>query len=96
MTPFNRELAARLEAVIATSSELQERAMLKKVGMAAAMADALRARGVADPVAHTAAELGVLAFKEAFAAWSTGRGEDLAPMTAAALNRLRAALAQLG
>ncbi|MCU1584551.1 MAG: TetR family transcriptional regulator [Microbacteriaceae bacterium] len=96
MTPFNRELGARLEAVIATSSELQERAMLKKVGMAAAMADALRARGVPDPVADTAAELGVLAFKEAFVAWSTGEGDDLAPMTAAALDRLRAALAQLG
>jgi hypothetical protein len=47
-------------------------------------------------VADTAAELGVLAFKEAFAAWSAGEGDDLAPMTEAALNRLRAALAQLG
>lgn len=96
MTPFNRELGTRLEAVIATSSELQERAVLKKVGMAKAMADALRNRGVAESVADTAAELGVLAFKEAFAAWSAGEGEELAPMTATALNRLRAALTQLG
>src|ERR1700712_2196815 len=29
MTPFNRELAPRLEAVIATSTELQDRAALK-------------------------------------------------------------------
>lgn len=96
MTPFNRELGPRLEAVIATSSELQERAVLKKVGMAAAMSEALRNRGVSEPVAATAAELGVLAFKEAFAAWSSGEGEELAPLTAAALDRLRAALTELG
>ena len=54
MTPFNRELGPRLEAVIATSTELQERAVLKRVGMAAAMADALRARGVPQELAHTA------------------------------------------
>lgn len=96
MTPFNREVGARIDAVIATSSELQERAVLKKVGLAAAMSNALRARGIAAPVADTAAELGVLAFKEAFTAWSSGDGDDLAPMTAAALDRLRAALTQLG
>lgn len=96
MTPFNRELGPRLEAVIATSTELQERAVLKKVGMAAAMADALRARGVSDVVAETAAELGVLAFKEAFSAWTAGESDELAPLTAAALDRLRAALGQLG
>ncbi|PPF90115.1 TetR family transcriptional regulator [Subtercola sp. Z020] len=95
MTPFNRDLGPRLEAVIATSSELQERALLKKVGMAAALADALRSRGVADAVASTAAELGILAFKEAFAAWSDGDGDELAPLALAALDRLREALSQL-
>lgn len=96
MTPFNRELGPRLDAVIATSAELQERALLKKVGLAAAMADALRSRGVAGSVADTAAELGVLAFKEAFAAWTAGEGDDLAALMAAALDRLRAAVSQLG
>ncbi|SMH50998.1 transcriptional regulator, TetR family [Rathayibacter oskolensis] len=96
MTPFNRELGQRLDAVIATSAELQERALLKKVGMAAAMADALRDRGVDDSVAAAAAELGVLAFKEAFAAWSAGEGGELAPMTRSALDRLRTALTHLG
>lgn len=96
MTPLNRELGPRLEAVIATSTELQERAVLKKVGMAAAMAEALRARGISDPVAVTAAELGVLAFKESFEAWTAGEGEDLALLAAAALERLRTALTQLG
>jgi AcrR family transcriptional regulator len=99
MTPFNRELGPRLEAVIATSAELQERALLKKVGMASAMADALRARGVPDPVAGTAAELGVVAFKEAFAEWSEsegGEGRELQALATEALDRLRSALSQLG
>lgn len=96
MTPFNRELGPQLEAVIATSTELQERAVLKKVGMAAAMAEALRTRGISDAVAETAAELGVLAFKEAFAAWTGGEGDELEPLTAAALDRLRTTLTQLG
>jgi len=96
MTPFNRQLGPRLEAVIATSAELQERALLKKVGMAAALADALRERGVAGPVADAAAELGVLAFKESFAEWSRTQEGELAALSTAALDRLRDALTQLG
>jgi AcrR family transcriptional regulator len=97
MTPFNRELAPRLEAVIATSAELQTRAMEKQVGMAAAMADALRARGVDSPVADTAAQLGVMAFHEAFTEWTAeGSIAELAPLCREALSRLRASLALLG
>ena len=99
MGPMNRELGPRISAAVAASTELQERAVLKNVGLAAAMTEALAARGVADPVAHLAAELGVLAFKRGFAAWSDGsRGatDDLAPYTLAALRDLRAASASLG
>lgn len=99
MTPFNRALGPRLEAVIATSTELQERAAQKQVGMALAMADALRLRGVPDQVATTAAELGVLAFKQSFAAWVADGpdGEsDLRTLLREALDRLRSAVAQLG
>lgn len=96
MTPFNRELGPRLEAVIASSGELQERAVLKRVGMATAMADALRARGVDDTTAAMAAELGVLAFKVGFDDWTTRDGEDdLGELTTAALHRFRSAMAQL-
>jgi AcrR family transcriptional regulator len=99
MGPMNRELGPRIKAAVAASAELQERAVLKNVGLAAAMSEALVARGVADPVAHLAAELGVLAFKRGFAEWSEGdRGasDDLAPYTLAALEELRAASASLG
>ena len=96
MTPFNRELGPRLEAVIATSSELQERAVLKRVGMATAVADALRARGVEETVATMAAELGVLAFKVGFDAWTAEDNElGLGELTAAALHRFEGAMAQL-
>ncbi|MCW2764415.1 MAG: TetR family transcriptional regulator [Nocardioides sp.] len=99
MGPMNRELGPRIKAAVAASAELQERAVLKNVGLAAAMTDALVARGVSDPVAHLAAELGVLAFKRGFAEWSESEGEAanaLAPHTLAALAELRAASASLG
>jgi AcrR family transcriptional regulator len=99
MGPMNRELGPRISAAVAASVELQERAVLKNVGLAAAMSDALVARGVPDPLAQLAAELGVLAFKRGFAEWSESdrdAADPLAPYTLAALDELRAASAALG
>ncbi|RZT87845.1 TetR family transcriptional regulator [Pseudonocardia sediminis] len=97
MGPSNRELGPRLKAAVASSAELQERDALKRVGLAAAMTEALVARGVPDPTAHLAAELGVLAFKRGYAEWSEGDGgEDLAHHALAALEDLRQATASLG
>jgi AcrR family transcriptional regulator len=99
MGPMNRDLGPRMKAAIAASAELQERSALKSVGLAAAMTDALMARGVPDSTAHVAAELGVLAFKRGYAEWSEGDREsdhELAHHTLAALNELRAASASLG
>ncbi|WP_326948077.1 MULTISPECIES: TetR/AcrR family transcriptional regulator [unclassified Amycolatopsis] len=99
MGPMNRELGPRLKAAVAASAELQERDALKSVGLAAAMTAALVARGVPDPIAHLAAELGVLAFKRAYAEWSDADREtagEFAPRVLAALDELRAASASLG
>ena len=99
MGPMNRELGPRIEAAVAASTELQERAVLKNAGLALAMTDALVARGIPDAVAHLAAELGVLAFKRGFSEWSEtdpGGTDALAPHTLAALAELRAASASLG
>jgi AcrR family transcriptional regulator len=97
MTSFNRELAPRIAAVIATSTELQERSALKQVGLSAAMADALRKRGVPSPLDATAAELGTLAFKEAFSSWTrVDNTAELADLMTESLDRLRATLGQLG
>jgi AcrR family transcriptional regulator len=99
MGPTNRMLGPRLKAAVAASTELQERDALKSVGLAAAMTAALVARGVPDPTAELAAELGVLAFKRGYARWSeSDRGdvEGLAPHALTALAELRAATASLG
>ncbi|KUN04468.1 TetR family transcriptional regulator [Streptomyces yokosukanensis] len=99
MGPANRELGPRIEAAVAASTELQERDALKSVGLAAAMTAALIARGVSDPIAHLAGELGVLAFKRGYAQWSESDRDDaegLAPHALAALEDLRAATASLG
>lgn len=96
MGPMNRELAPRVAAAVAANTELQERDALKSVGLAAAMTDALCARGTSEVTAHLAAELGVLAFKRGFAEWvAAGDGSDLAPYLAEALTALRGAAAAL-
>ena len=99
MGSMNRELAPRLKAAVAASAELQERDALKSVSLAAAMTTALAARGVPDPTAALASELGVLAFKRGFAEWSEGgrdAKDELAGCILAALDELRAASASLG
>lgn len=99
MTAFNRELGPRLKAAVAASAELQERDALKSVGLAVAMADALKARGVPEATALVAAELGVLAFKRGYAEWTAldrDVGTDLATYTSRVLDDLRTASAALG
>ncbi len=98
MGPANREFAPRLKAAIAASGELQARDALKTVSLAAAMTTALVARGVPDPIAALAGELGVLAFKRGYQEWAEGErdgDDDLAGYALAALDELRAATASL-
>ncbi|WP_328315709.1 TetR/AcrR family transcriptional regulator [Streptomyces sp. NBC_00388] len=99
MGPMNRELAPRLKAAIAASAELQERDALKSVSLAAAVTSALVARGVPEPIAAVAGELGILAFKRGYAEWSEGdhdAKDDLAGYALASLDELRTASASLG
>ncbi|GAA2061459.1 TetR/AcrR family transcriptional regulator [Williamsia deligens] len=98
MGAANRELGPRLQAAVAASAELQERDAMKSVGMAAAMQAALTARGIAEPAAHLAAELGVLAFKMGFARWIDGSDDDsdLAHHAVTVLQELRVTAATLG
>ena len=98
MGPTSRRLGPRLEAAIAASTELQERDALKHVSLAAAMTTALLARGVGDPVAQLASEMGVLALKRGYVRWTASDQDasaELAPHTLAALSELRAANATL-
>ncbi|MFC5063632.1 TetR/AcrR family transcriptional regulator [Actinomycetospora atypica] len=98
-SPEQHEFSARLTAAVAASPELQERDALKTVGLAAAMTAALADRGVPDPTSRLAAELGVLAVKQGFAAWADGDRDDagaLAGEMRTALESLRRAAATLG
>lgn len=99
MGPLNRALAPRLKQAVAASAELQDRDALKTLSLAAAMTTALLARGVPDPTAALASELGVLAFKRGFAEWSEGdrdTDDEPAGYILAALDELRAASGSLG
>lgn len=99
MKPMSRELGPRLKAAVAASAELQERDALKSIGLAAAMTAALVARGVAAPLAQLAAELGVLSFKQGYAAWCEADRDDkkgLSFYVLAALEEFRAATRALG
>jgi AcrR family transcriptional regulator len=64
-----RDSARQRQAVIVANAELRERELVKLARLAAALADALRQRGVADPAAALTAEAGIAVFKVAFERW---------------------------
>lgn len=64
-----RPFAAQRQRIIAANPELQERELNKLESLAAAVAQALRRRGVGDPAAVLAAEAGITVFKVAFERW---------------------------
>jgi len=96
-TDGRREFSARLREVIADNSELRERAGIKRAALAEAMTGALHERGVPDPAASLAAELGARAFYQAFDLWSASASQQsLADLARQTLDELRAAIATLG
>ena len=64
-----RRFSRQRQAIIAAHPELQERELLKRASTAAAMAQALRRRGVTEPAASLAAETAVIAFTAAYTRW---------------------------
>ncbi|MGW3490142.1 TetR/AcrR family transcriptional regulator [Streptomyces sp. NPDC001054] len=92
----SRDFGARLLAVVAHHPELRERAAFKHAGLAGAMAEALRTRGVPEPSASLAAELGARAFDTAYARWTApDNAEPLGLLAGEALTELRDAAAAL-
>ena len=95
-TPERRDLGRKMQAAIAASSELQERDTLKRVGLATAMTNALKQRGVSDPTASLASEMGVLALKIAHSRWADATNEqELTALLRQSLHELRTASATL-
>jgi AcrR family transcriptional regulator len=80
----------RRQAVIAANAELQERELIKLATLAAAMAGALRERGIPEPAASLAAEAGIAVFRIAFERWTAEDCQpDLAKLIRESLGELR-------
>ena len=67
------------DAIVSAHAELRERELIKLAALAAAVAGALRDRGIAEPAASLAAETGVAVFKIAFARWISDPGQPDLP-----------------
>ena len=65
----NRAFSGPRAAIIAGSPALQERVAMKTAGLIAALAEALRRRGVDAPLAFLAAQTAMAAFSYAASAW---------------------------
>jgi AcrR family transcriptional regulator len=88
------DLARRRQAIIASSAELQERELIKLASLAAALAEALRGRGVKDPTASLTAEAGIAVFKVAFERYVDESGpQDLPRLIRESLEQLKAVTA---
>jgi AcrR family transcriptional regulator len=87
----NRAFARQRSAVIAANADLHERELIKMAMLSAALAEALRGRGVAEPDASLAGEAGIAVFRVAFGQW-VGEAEQrsFAEIVSESLARLRA------
>ncbi len=95
-TPERRDLGQKMKEAIAASSELQKRDTLKRVGLTTAMTDALKERGVPDPTANLASEIGILALRTALSRWAdSGNEQELTALIRQSLHELRTASATL-
>ena len=65
-----RTLASLRAAVVSSSSELQERELLKRVDITSEVENALRSRGIEEFTATVTAQLATLAFTRAVALWA--------------------------
>ena len=89
-----RELARQRQTIIAANAELQERELIKLASLSAALAHALRRRGVNDPAASLTAEAGIAVFKIAFERWVDETDQrDLPQLIRASLHELKAVTA---
>jgi AcrR family transcriptional regulator len=88
------ELARQRQAIIAASTELQERELIKLASLASALAEALRRRGVQDPAASLTAEAGIAVFKVAFERYvEETNQQDLPRLIRESLEELKAVTA---
>jgi AcrR family transcriptional regulator len=89
--PFRRDLAHQRQAVIVANPELRERELAKLADYAAAVAAALRQRGVTELQATLAAEAGMTVLRVALQRWASEEDDrDLAAIMQDSVAELRA------
>ena len=86
-----REIARELERLIAAHADLRERSLIKRAALTATLADALKQRGVGEPSASLAADMGMTVFYVGFARWVEDRSaRDLDDIVREGFDRLKA------
>ena len=85
-----RDFSRKRQAVIAENAELQERERIKLASLASALAEGLRRRGVGEPAASLAAEMGIAVLRIAFERWNESKDNgSLAQMMRESFNELK-------
>jgi AcrR family transcriptional regulator len=93
MAEENADVARLRSAVVSANAELRERELIKHAELAAAIAGALRDRGIAEPTASLAAETGIAVYRVAFARWVSEPGQPNLPgILRESMEELRGAL----
>lgn len=87
----NLPVTEKRAPVIAATPALRERSLAKTAALIAALADALRARGVAGPLAALCAQVGMDTYSIAIRRWGTDRTDDLHTHLDRAFTELRLA-----
>jgi AcrR family transcriptional regulator len=87
------DLSRQRQAIIATSAELRERELIKLASLGAALAEALRGRGVEDTAASLIAEAGIAVFKVAFERYvGETNGQDFPQLIRESFGELKAVI----
>jgi AcrR family transcriptional regulator len=88
------DFARQRAAIINANADLQERELIKLAGLASALAETLRARGVKEPAASLTAAAGIAVFRVAFASWiDEGNHTNFAQLMRESLAELKAVTA---
>jgi AcrR family transcriptional regulator len=92
-----RRRARQRQQIVSASAELRERELNKMSSLAAALAGALRTRGVGEPAASLLAELGIAVFRLSFERWvSAPRGRELRELMRESLAQVSSLTAEAG
>jgi AcrR family transcriptional regulator len=90
-----KEFSMQRQRIIDESAELRERELIKLASLASALANALRERGVSDPMAGLTGEVAIAIFKISFEQWVTSLdASSLSQLIHDSMDQLRALTAK--